>query len=74
MKAKKVPLVRRLSRKQANRIRVLMDCCGVMTGDGKIEIFPGSQEFGGKPLKDLTWELSMLLHGHEPISICKEVV
>lgn len=70
----KVPLVRRLTQKQADRIRKLVDCCGVMTSDGKIELYPGSHNFGGDPIKDLTWELSMLLQGHEPSSHCKDVV
>lgn len=71
LKPVKVPLVRRLSQKQAERIRVLMDCCGVLTADDRIEIHAGSTELGGRPLKNLMMELSMLLHGHEPKSRCK---
>lgn len=71
---RKVPLKRRLSRKQADRLRKLIDSCGMMTADGKIEIFPGSHTFGGPPLKNLTSELSLLLSGFSTDRPCRDVL
>jgi len=65
--------LRPLTRRNADRIRVLVDACATLQSDGKLELMPGSKTFGGLPLAGLTAELNMLLHGFESSTRCKEV-
>ncbi len=66
-------IVRPLSRRDADRIRVLVDHCGALQQEDKLVLFPSSKTYGGRPLAGLTAELDMLLRGFKPVIVCKEV-
>lgn len=74
MKPNIVKLVRPLSRRDADRIRVLVDCCGSLQKEDKLCLFPGRNPKTGEPLAGLTAELDMLLRGFKPVIKCKEVI
>lgn len=73
MKPNTVKLVRPLSRRDADRIRVLVDCCGSLEERDKLVLFPGKNPKTGEPFEGLTSELSSLLRGFKPVIKCKEV-
>lgn len=66
-------VVRPLTQRMADRIRVLVDACATMQADDKLVLYPGRKNHGGEPLANLSSELNMLLHGHKPTATCKEV-
>lgn len=77
MKTNKTQIVMRLAkpltRRNADRIRVLVDCCGALQEGDTLCLFPGKNPQTGKVFDGLTAELDMLLRGHDPVTICKEV-
>lgn len=73
MKPKLVKLTRRLSKRSAERIRVLIDCCGSLQEKDKLCLFPGVNPKTGEPFAGLTAELDMLLRGFKPVIKCREV-
>lgn len=64
-------LARPITPEMAIRIRELVDACSTCQEHDRLTLYPGSTATGGKPFKNLTHELDMLLHGYTPHSRCK---
>lgn len=74
MKKANIKLTKPLTRRNADRIRVLVDCCGTLQKDESLCLFPGKNQRTGEVFRGLTAELDMLLRGFDHPSItCKEV-
>lgn len=69
----KVKLVRPLSRKMADRLRVLVDGCSALEEAGKLTLYSGSKTFAGPPTDGLIHELNLLLHGFKTDRPCRGV-
>lgn len=70
---KKPKVLRPISRRNAARIRALVDCCGAAQQWDSLCLFPGRNPKTGQPFAGLTAELDMLLRGFKPVITCKEV-
>lgn len=53
------------------RILKLVKHCATCDDGSTLTIYAGSETFGGRPIKGLTSELNLLLHGHAPEDRCK---